>query len=296
MTFDEAVERAIAEATGKRAAIKQSTGVGGGCINSARRIELEDGRQFFLKSNSDPLPGMFEREAEGLKALGEAAQELRVPEVVAVGGGEKGVAHFIVMEYIATGHPAGDFFRRLGRGLARLHEDSAAERFGFEHDNYIGSTPQPNGWTDDWVHFFRDKRLRHQLELAGEKGHADSQMRRLGERLLDRLGDYIDQPEEAPCLLHGDLWSGNYLCDDLGRPVLIDPAAYYGRGEADLAMTRLFGGFDSGFYAAYHEIRPKQDGHQARNDIYQLYHLLNHLNLFGTSYLSGCLRVLRRYA
>ncbi|HSR70269.1 MAG TPA: fructosamine kinase family protein [Acidobacteriota bacterium] len=296
MSLENAVEDAIAQATGKRSAIRESAGVGGGCINAARRIELEDGREFFLKSNADPLPGMFEREAEGLEALAEAAGELRVPEVIAVGGGRRGAAHFIVMEHIPTGHPAGDFFRRLGRGFALLHQESGAERFGFEHDNYIGSTPQPNGWMEDWVDFYRRRRLGFQLELACQKGHADDQMMQLGRRLLDRLDEYIAQPDEPPCLLHGDLWSGNYLCDDRGRPVLIDPAVYYGRGEADLAMTRLFGGFDSEFYAAYHEVRPRRDGHQARSDLYQLYHLLNHLNLFGRSYLSGCLRILRRYA
>lgn len=296
MTLENTVEEAIAQATGKRSAIRESGGIGGGCINSARRIALEDGRVFFLKSNAHPLPGMFEREAEGLKALAEASGELRVPEVVAVGGGQGSVAHFIVMEYIPSGHPAGNFYRRLGRGFALLHQESRARRFGFHNDNYIGSTPQPNGWMEDWVGFFRHRRLGFQLELARQKGHADQRMTQLGDRLLDRLDEYIAQPDEPPCLLHGDLWSGNYLCDDLGRPVLIDPAVYYGRGEADLAMTRLFGGFDSDFYAAYHEVRPRQDGQQARNDIYQLYHLLNHLNLFGTSYLSGCLRILRRYA
>ena len=172
---------------------------------------------------------------------------------------------------------------------------AASGPFGFEEDNYIGATPQPNAWTDDWVTFFAEQRLGFQLRLAADNGFG-GELARLGERLLSRLGELIDEPAEPACLLHGDLWGGNYLCDAEGQPVLIDPAAYYGRREAELAMTTLFGGFDSAFYGAYEEAWPLAPGSAERLEIYKLYHLLNHLNLFGGGYLGGCLGVLRRFA
>jgi len=294
VSLDSVLPEVIQKATGKASPLRRSSPVGGGCINQASLIELADGRRFFLKSNPRPLPRLFESEAEGLRALRQAGC-LRVPQVVATGGGQDGLPHFILMEHISTGRPGSGFFEEFGHGFARLHLEARGERFGFDHDNYLGSTPQPNQWCSDWVEFFRRHRLGHQLQMARQNGLSDREMNRLGERLLDRLGDWIAQPEEPPGLLHGDLWGGNYLCDESGNPVLIDPAAYYGRGEADLAMTQLFGGFDSSFYHAYEEIHPPAPGSQERLEIYKLYHLLNHLNLFGRSYFSGCMRILRKY-
>lgn len=294
MNLDFALPEAIGKATGRASRLQRSTPVGGGCINRASLIELADGRRYFLKSNPNPLPRLFESEAEGLRALRKAGS-LRVPEVVATGGGQDGLPHFILMEYIPTGRPGPGFFEKFGRGFAQLHLKARGQRFGFDHDNYLGSTPQPNQWSEEWVEFFRQHRLGHQLKMARHAGLSDQQMDRLGQRLLDRLEDWIGQPAEPPQLLHGDLWGGNYLCDDNGQPVLIDPAAYYGRGEADLAMTQLFGGFQASFYHAYEEVHPPAPGSQERLEIYKLYHLLNHLNLFGRSYFSGCMRILRRY-
>ncbi|MEE8585390.1 MAG: fructosamine kinase family protein [Acidobacteriota bacterium] len=294
MSLDSVLPEVIRNATGKAAAVRSMAPVGGGCINQASRIELEDGRRFFLKSNPRPLPRLFESEAEGLLALRQA-DCLRVPEVVATGGGREGLPHFILMEYIPTGRPGPGFFEKFGRGLAQLHRQARGEQFGFENDNYLGSTPQPNQWTSDWVRFVRQCRLGHQLKMARQNGLSDPEMDRLGQRLLDRLDDWIGHPDEPPGLLHGDLWGGNYLCDDRADPVLIDPAAYYGRGEADLAMTQLFGGFDASFYHAYEDVHPLAPGSQERLEIYKLYHLLNHLNLFGRSYFSGCMGILRRF-
>lgn len=291
-----AIETAVREANGREVAIAGSTPVGGGCIHHAEILLLEDGGRLFAKSNASAPPETFEREAEGLRALA-AAGAIRVPRDP-VAGHAGGVA-FLVMEAVPTGRPKPGFFADFGRRFARLHRETvhrAPEPFGFPHDNYLGSTPQPNAWAADWVEFFRERRLGHQLRLARERGFSDAELDRLGERLLDRLGEWLDLPEEPACLLHGDLWGGNYLSDDQGDPVLIDPAVYYGHREADLAMTELFGGFDSAFYDAYEAEWPLPPGSPERRELYQLYHLLNHLNLFGRGYRARCVEVLRRLA
>jgi protein-ribulosamine 3-kinase len=291
-----AVEELIASSSGKAAAIVGRSGASGGCISVAEHLQLEDGRRYFLKSNAAPLPGLFERECVGLAALEESGT-LRVPVPLGTGGAVgSGVLPFIVMEAIAQGNPSADFFDVFGRSFAELHRITRADAFGFNDDNYLGATPQPNPWTRDWCEFWREHRLGFQLRLARKLGHADPELNRLGDRLLGRLEEYLGEPNEPPCLLHGDLWSGNFLADDSGQPVLIDPAAYYGRREADLAMTLIFGGFSRRFYAAYEEVWPLADGAQTRLEIYKLYHLLNHLNLFGASYRGQCLSTLKRFA
>lgn len=292
--LESAVEALIEEKTGRPARIAKTGSAGGGCINDARVLHLEDGRSYFLKSNPDPLPGMFPREAEGLEALANVGA-IRVPRPVGTGGEEEGGVPFIVMEHISTGSPKGNFQEIFGRQFAQLHLQSKQDRYGFERDNYLGSTPQPNSWNESWVAFWRENRLGFQLELARNNGLSDPDFDRRGDLLLDRLEELIGEPEEPPCLLHGDLWGGNYLADSEGDPVLIDPAAYYGRREADLAMTMLFGGFGAAFYSAYKEAWPLAEGSESRLEIYKLYHLLNHLNLFGGSYYSGCIGILRRF-
>jgi len=287
----EAIEARLAEC-GKAARIVDAHCVGGGCINDAQALALDDGRRLFLKSNAAPLPGMFEREAQGLSALADVAS-LRVPRPLFTGTDP---LPFIVLEHISEAAPNTGFAERFGRGLAALHRRGRSARFGFDNDNYIGATPQQNGWDDDWVVFFRERRLRFQLDLARQRGGATRELSRLGDGLLDRLDELLAEPAETPCLLHGDLWGGNYLCDDAGEPVLIDPAVYFGRREADLAMTMLFGRFDPRFYSAYEEAWPLAPGSDERLAIYKLYHLLNHLNLFGGGYLGGCLSILRRFS
>ncbi len=295
-----AVEQAVLAATGRKIRIAGSSPVGGGCIHDARLLELEGGGRLFLKSNASVPDDLFPAEAEGLRALA-GVEAIRVPRDPVTG--RAGGVRFLAMEAIATGRPKAGFFEDFGRCFATLHRRSAEgagdlrrrpeERFGFPHDNYLGATPQPNDWSGDWVELFRTRRLGHQLELARRQGRSDADLDRLGERLLDRLGDWLDLPDEPGCLLHGDLWSGNFLADAEGAPVLVDPAAYYGHREADLAMTELFGGFAPAFYDAYEETWPLPPGSPERREIYKLYHLLNHLNLFGRGYRDDCLAILR---
>ena len=294
--MDETLRRAIAhrlaEAGEGTVEIVEAAPVAGGSINRAFRVDLAGGRRFFVKAHVTAPAEMFEREAEGLAALA-GTGSLRVPREPLPGTAD-GVA-FLIMEWIDGGSPGAGFFERFGRRFARLHRGSSeAGRFGFSHDNWLGATPQPNRWTESWAGFWRRHRLGHQLRLARENGLSDRALDRLGDRLLARLGEWIDLPGEPPCLLHGDLWGGNYLADEHGEPVLIDPACYYGHREADLAMTRLFGGFAPEFYAAYEEEWPLPPGSGDRLAIYELYHLLNHLNLFGRSYRGRCVAILER--
>ena len=293
----EAVESMLAARDGAAAAIVADRAVSGGCIHDSRLVELADGRTLFLKADRDAAGDLFEREAEGLAALA-AAGAVRVPRDPLPG--RAGGTAFLLMEAIPTGRPGTGFWEDFGRRFARLHRGTANRgdggRAGFARDNYLGGTPQPNPWSADWVDFVRRHRLGHQLCLARANGRSTPGLDRLGDRLLERLDDLLNAADEPFCLLHGDLWSGNFLTDDHGAPVLIDPAAYYGHREADLAMTSLFGGFDGRFYDAYAEEWPLPHGTARRQEIYQLYHLLNHLNLFGGGYLEGCLRTLRRYA
>ncbi len=287
MTMWSAVPLAVEEwlaARGLRVARVQP--VAGGDINRALRLFTAQGPSFFLKTHPQPPPAMFAREAEGLQALRQAGG-LRVPEPYLW------AEAFLLLEDLRPGTRRADFWERLGRGLAAVHRQRGP-RFGFAHDNYIGLTPQPNPWTDDGYAFFAEQRLLFQARLAHRRGLLDASDVRRVERLAARLRHWI--PPQPPSLLHGDLWSGNVLPDAEGRPALIDPAAYYGWAEADLAMTALFGGFPPAFYRAYEQAYPVEPGYRERFPIYNLYHLLNHLNLFGRGYLGSVQAVLRRFA
>ncbi len=223
---------------------------------------------------------MFESEAAGLHAL-EQACAVRVPQVLAVGATEEQAYLALGWIELRPAHAAAE--AELGAQLARQHRVTA-RAFGWNRDNALGSTSQPNSWTPDWVDFWRRQRLQHQLELAARNGHG-GRLQQLGEKLLQRLGAFFADYQPVPSLLHGDLWGGNWGMDGAGKPVIFDPAVYFGDREADIAMTRLFGGFGPQFYAAYQAEWPPQAGAQARSALYNLYHLLNHLNLFGGSYL-----------
>lgn len=233
---------------------------------------------------------MFQLEAKSLQAL--ASGPLRVPQVITVGSFAD--VDCLVLEYISSTSQAPDFFEQLGSGLAELHRLSS-DCFGWAEDNYLGTTRQPNHESDDWLEFFSDQRLEFQFQLARRNGLGSRELFKLGEKLCQQLNRFIGQPEDPPSLLHGDLWSGNFLADETGVPVIFDPAIYYGRREADLAMPALFGGFPSSFWDSYHEAWPLAEGWQERLEIYKLYHLLNHLNLFGSGYLDDCLEILRRF-
>jgi fructosamine-3-kinase len=260
--------------------------VGGGCINNGACLRTSGGRRFFLKTNRHAAGDMFACEAEGLQAL-RIASPLHVPEPYLHG------PHFLLMEDLAPAPRKSDYWEQLGSGLAKLHQHTASQ-FGFAHDNYIGSTPQPNRWTADGHRFFAEQRLLHQAGLARRSGLLASGALKQVERLAGRLGELV--PVQPASLIHGDLWSGNAVSDSTGGPALIDPAAHYGWAEAELAMTALFGAFPAAFYRAYQQVRPLEPGYEARCPIYNLYHLLNHLNLFGEGYLGEVLSVLRLFA
>jgi fructosamine-3-kinase len=233
---------------------------------------------------------MFEAEARGLKLLADA-NALRMPRVIALINQPPA----LILEWIDTGINQQAAAEALGRGLAQQHR-SSAPLFGLDHDNSIGSNPQRNTPTRSWIEFYRDQRLGVQRDLARQRGHLTPNRARRLDRVLNRLEKWIDENTVTPSLLHGDLWGGNYLIDAQGRPVLIDPAVYYGDREAEIAFTELFGGFGARFYAAYNEAWPLDRGYADRRDLYNLYHLLNHLNLFGEGYGGSVDAILRRYA
>lgn len=268
----------VARATGGPAPEPVATPVGGGCINEALVLGAA-GRRCFVKLNRADRLQMFEAEAAGLEALA-ATGTLRVPRPLAVGT----VADraFLAMEYLDLGGRADP--ARLGEGLAALHRHTAG-RFGFDRDNTIGATPQPNPWTADWIKFWREQRLGHQLRLAARRGLGRRALD-LGERLAADLDRFFAGYTPAPSLLHGDLWGGNADATRSGEPVIYDPACYYGDREADLAMTELFGGFGPRFHDAYDAVWPRDPGYGVRRDLYNLYHVLNHYNLFGGGYAS----------
>ncbi|KAA8981248.1 fructosamine kinase family protein [Halospina sp. K52047b] len=258
--------------------------IGGGSINEAARLTLEDGRTLFLKTHPSPPAGFFEAEAAGLRALA-AGNAVRIPAVIAVA--EEG----LILEWL-DGRPGGDFARQLGEQLAKLHSTTANE-FGFERDNFCGLTPQPNPRMRDGFRFFAEARLLHQGRMArdsGRLGHGDIQQL---EWLAGRLDRWI--PEQPASLIHGDLWSGNIHCGPAGEPVLIDPATHYGWAEADLAMTTMFGSQPRAFYEAYLANSAVERDWEDRAPLYNLYHELNHLNLFGGPWAGGVRQTLKRF-
>jgi fructosamine-3-kinase len=252
--------------------------IGGNALSSVWALRLGEAR-FFVKVADDKDAEMLSAEAEALRAIAET-HTVRVPQVMAIGSA--GAAGFLVLEWLDMVEGGRD--AALGRALAQLHA-TTAPRFGWHRDNTIGTTPQANGWEDDWATFFRDRRLAPQLALAARNGFAGA-LARDGEQLLAGCDALLAGHAPQPALLHGDLWAGNAgrLAD--GTAVIFDPSTYFGDREADLAMTELFGGFGPDFYAAYADAAPLPPGHELRRTLYNLYHVLNHLNLFGAAYLA----------
>jgi len=275
-----AIARELSALTGTRCASVPQQRVGGGSINACYRWPAADGALFVKVATREALPA-FAAEAAGLGELSRA-QALRVPRVLASGVAEG--AAFLALEWIERGAADAACERRLGEGLAALHAVTAP-RFGFAHDNTIGRTPQLNDWAGEWLEFFRERRLRPQLALAARQGFAAT-LTAPGERLLASLPRLLGGHHPAPSLLHGDLWGGNWFAAANGEPVVFDPAVYYGDREADLAMTRLFGGFGEAFYRAYDAAAPAAPGARQRVPLYNLYHVLNHANLFGGGYVT----------
>jgi fructosamine-3-kinase len=278
MPLQDAIAQAITQATGEPFRPENRWNVSGGDINTAEILE-GDGRRYFVKSNDVARLAMFEAESEGLAEIA-ATKSVRVPQSVCLG--THNARAFLVLEYLDIGHSTGTSDALLGRKLAAMHH-STSSHFGWRRNNTIGSTPQINTAEHDWVTFYREYRLRFQLELAEESGCGVKLMQR-GEYLLERLPEFFASYKPLPSLLHGDLWGGNHATLRDGTPVIFDPAVYYGDREADLAMTELFGGYDAGFHGAYQETWPLDAGYRVRRDLYNLYHVLNHLNLFGGGY------------
>jgi fructosamine-3-kinase len=288
--MDAAARSAIEAALGAR--VLELEPLRGGDINDAYRATLAGGRRAFVKTNRRADAEMFPAEARGLDWLREAGA-LRIPLVLAVSSGEAGAAAFLALEYLEPAPPRRGFDEELGRGLAALHR-YGAPFFGLDTPNFIGRLPQPNTPAQSWPEFFRDRRLEPQLRLAEREGRAPGSLRSKLERLYTRLAELVGPPE-PPARLHGDLWGGNLHGDDLGAPCLIDPAVYGGHREVDLAMMKLFGGFGSRVFAAYAESYPLAPGYEERVELYQLYPLFVHLNLFGGSYLASVERAVTRY-
>jgi len=283
------IERVAALLMGERISVDTSTparAVGGGDISQAWRVESDVG-SLFLKTGPASNSDMLSAEAEGLAEI-RSAQAVRVPDVVACVTGD-GVA-CLALEWLAFDRVDAAAGRLLGRQLAEMHRHTS-DCFGWYRDNAIGLTPQHNHRCNRWIDFFRDQRLGFQLELAGQNGYG-RQLAPAGRDLINRLAELFEDYEPVPSLLHGDLWGGNWASCS-GRPVIFDPAVYYGDRETDLAMTRLFGGFGPGFYEAYEEAWPLADGYRKRCTLYQLYHVLNHLNIFGGAYLNQAKTMLR---
>ncbi len=271
------IAAAISKAGGVPFDLARAVPQGGGDINRAWRLEGRDGTCYFAKLNDAEKQAMFAAEHAGLEEMA-SARTVRVPRPVV--HGVSGQVAYLVLEYLDL-NGAGDA-RQLGAQLAALHRNTAPQ-FGFALDNTIGSTPQPNAWMDDWIAFWRHRRLGFQLQLARQEGHG-GKLHDLGERLLETLPAFFDGYAPQPSLLHGDLWGGNHAYLRDGTPVIYDPAPYYGDREADLAMTELFGGFGATFYAAYNAAWPLDAGYSTRKHLYNLYHILNHAHLFGGGY------------
>jgi fructosamine-3-kinase len=276
----------------KNAGVTVDTGspprsIGGGDISAAWRLDASEGA-VFLKTGPANSYDMFAAEAEGLMELA-APGVIRVPSLIAFG--MEGDTSYVAFEWLEFDRQKQNAEYELGTQLAELHR-TTEDRYGWHRDNTIGLTPQLNGWADNWVAFLKEKRLAYQLRLAADNGFS-GELQEQGARLLKHLPAYFENYDPPPSLLHGDLWGGNWASCN-GAPVIFDPAVYYGDRESDLAMTRLFGGFGRAFYEAYESAWPLESGHEARNDLYQLYHVLNHLNLFGSGYLGRAQQLLRK--
>lgn len=287
------------------ASLEARRSVGGGDINRAYRLTLSDRTELFAKANAPSLLPMFEAEAEGLAAM-RATGTIGVTEVLGIGLEPETFgqdASFLLLAWLEPGAKRADFWETFAEELAAMHAADTAflfpERggqttYGFPIDNYIGSTPQINTPKDSWVDFFRECRLHPQVRMAYDAGYLERSAIRQADSIIERLETLLPELDH-PSLLHGDLWGGNYMTGPDGKAWLIDPATYVGHREADLAMTELFGGFAPAFYSAYRSIAHVDAGYGERRDLYNLYHLLNHVNLFGYSYVGSVLRILNRF-
>ena len=292
LSIGKELESALSLKLGRKVKIISADFLGGGCINHASRMETNAGT-FFLKWNGNCPPDIFLREAECLEELRKASDNhLVIPEVIAAKKAND-LPGFLVLEYLSPGSSGKDQDALLGRGLAAIHQFSNRQ-YGFSVNNYCGSTPQNNSHKISWAEFFRDNRLRFLLELIQKKRPLPADEIQIYERLLDKIPELLPE-KSTPVLIHGDLWSGNYMNTTHG-PALIDPASYYADREMELGIMTMFGGFSARFYHAYNEVNPLPADWQERNQLYQLYHMLNHYYLFGGGYRVQAFRIAQYYA
>jgi len=268
----------ITQATGQLFEGKERRSVAGGCINQAVAFS-DDCRTFFVKLNDAAKVAMFAAEAMGLKEIGQTGT-IRVPQPICWGT-ESG-SSYLVLEWLELGGGNAQSWEAMGQQLAAMHRVTSENGFGWHQQNTIGATPQVNLWTSDWAEFFTEHRIGYQLNLARRRGgHFPQQT-----ELLATIPQWLSNHQPQPSLVHGDLWSGNAAVTQSQEPVLLDPAVYFGDREVDLAMTELFSGFPKAFYQAYNQAFPLEPGYEQRKTLYNLYHILNHFNLFGGSYLA----------
>jgi protein-ribulosamine 3-kinase len=293
MHIPEAIQHSVVallkQKTGNTLTLQDFSFTGGGCINNGGELTTSNGTYFLKWNDAAKFPGMFEAESKGLQLLDED-KSIYIPEVI--GADEAGSFQYLLLEFINASYRAQHYWRDFGVQLATLHQRTSTS-FGLDHDNYIGSLPQRNNPHASWIEFFIHNRLEAQLRLAARSALVDTSLRRNFETLYTKLPDLL--ATEKPALLHGDLWSGNVMVNQHGAPCLIDPAVYFGHREMDLAMTQLFGGFNPEFLQVYHEVFPLTPGVEDRLQLYNLYPLLVHVNLFGGDYLAQVNSILRRF-
>lgn len=290
------LENALCSLFGEGTKIETTRPISGGDINEAYGLTLTDGKCIFMKTNTKKNLSFFTAEAAGLAAIART-RAIGTPHILGMGTDEsRGGYSFLLLEFISGKSRSRNYWEDFARQLAAMHRASTAGlvsdgKYGFDSDNYIGRHDQINTGHDSWTSFFRDCRLEPQFQDAAPYFDREDQKRII--RFLDHVDEMLVEPE-YPSLLHGDLWGGNVITGNDGSAWLIDPAVYVGHAEADIAMTQLFGGFPPAFYDAYQEAAPLQPGYERRRDVYNLYHLLNHLNLFGRMYLPEVRRIVGR--
>ena len=284
---------ALVDLFGTSVKIAQTDRLSGGDINKAYGLTLTTGQHIFMKANAKDNAAFFTAEAAGLQAIADT-HTIGTPRILCYGtdDGEDVGYSFLLLEYIQSAGRRSDYWEVLAQELAAMHSVPVLRQYGFPQNNFIGARPQNNTWSDSWITFFRDQRLAPQFRDADS--YFSSGDRTKITKLLDNLDRFLVEPEH-PSLLHGDLWAGNVMCGPDGKAMLIDPACYIGHREADLAMTQLFGGFPQAFYEEYKKAAPLQPGYEERRDLYNLYQLLNHLNLFGPTYLGPVLSIVDEY-